>query len=319
MDDTWLNALRSDPPAQFSEGLRARLRAEQAPERPEFHSLRKLLPVAAGLVVVAALFTVPAVRASAASLLARFRVVNFVAVPVEPRRFDALQAPPLDLKNLIGENVQVLQDSAPPVPMASLEQAGAVAGMDVQVPQWLPADAKIIEIAVTGELVVRVIANPARLEEVLEALGIHDLRVPAGLNGKSVTIRVPPVVMVRFEHGGRRTRLLQARSPEVTLPADVDLSALGEIGLRILGLPADDARHFAGVIDWRTTLVLPLPPTAQSFRQVEIAGHRGIAVEHHPDRESRTNSVLWTTGERVLGLTSLQEMEQVLAMANSVR
>ena len=319
MDDTWLNALRSDPPAQFSEGLRDRLRAEPAPDQRELRSLKRLLPVAAGVVVVAALFAVPAVRASAASLLARFRVVNFIAVPVEPMRFEALQAPPLDLKSLIGENVQVLQDPGPPVPVASLEQAGAAAGMEVQLPQWLPADAQVVEMTVTGELEVRVIANPTRLEEVLEALSIRDVRVPAGLNGKSVTIRVPPIVMVRFEHGGRRTRLLQARPPEVILPADVDLAALGEIGLRILGLPADDARHFAGVIDWRTTLVFPLPTTAHSFRQVDIAGHGGVAVEHQPAGQARTNSVLWTSGDRVFGLTSLQEMEQVLAMANSVR
>ena len=319
MNDTWLNALRSDPPAPFSEGLRARLRSEKAPERSDVHLLSKMLPVAAGIVVVAALFAVPAVRASAVSLLARFRVVNFVAVPVEPKRFDALQATPFDVKSLIGENVQVLQDSGPPVAMSSVEQAGAVAGIEVHLPQWLPADAQIVEIAVTGELVVRVIANPTRLEEILEALSIQDVQVPAGLNGKSVTIRVPPVVMVRFEHGGRRTRLSQARSPEVTLPADVDLAALGEIGLRILGLSAADARHFAGAIDWRTTLVLPLPTSSRSFRQVEIAGHRGIAIEHQPAEESRTNSVLWTSGDRVFGLTSLQEMEQVLAMANSVR
>ena len=66
--------------------------------------------------------------------------------------------------------------------------------------------------------------------------------------------------------------------------------------------------------------MVPLPPSARSFRQVEIAGHRGIADRASADRASRARtSVLWSTGDRVFGLTSLQEMEQVLAMANSVR
>jgi hypothetical protein len=319
MDETWLNALKSDPSAQFSDGLRERLAAEHVRERRALGSLLRVLPMAAGVAVVAALFTVPAVRASAASLLARFRVVNFVAVPVEPNRFDALQAKQFDLKSLIGENVQVLQGSDAPVPVASVEQAAALAGMEVQLPQLLPPNTQIVETAVSGELVVRVTANSARLEQVLEALSINDVHVPAGLAGQSVTIQVPPVVMVRFDHGGRRSRLFQAHSPEITLPENVDLAALGEIGLRILGLPVDEARQFAGSIDWRTTLVLPLPPTARSFRQVAIGEHRGVAVEHQPAGQSRTNTVLWTTGDRVFGLTSLQEMEQVLAMANSVR
>ena len=250
MNDTLLNALRSDPPAQFSEGLRARLRSEEAPERPEVHLLSKMLPVAAAIVVVAALFAVPAVRASAASLLALFRVVNFVAVPVEPKRFDALTGDTVRREKPDWRERAGLAGLRPARGHGVRRAGRRRRGYGGAPAAWLPADAQIIEIAVTGELVVRVIANPTRLEEVLEALGIDDVQVPAGLNGKSVTIRVPPVVMVRFEHGGRRTRFLQARSPEVTLPADVDLAALGEIGLRILGLSADDARHFAGAIDW---------------------------------------------------------------------
>jgi hypothetical protein len=125
--------------------------------------------------------------------------------------------------------------------------------------------------------------------------------------------------MVRYEHGNRRTRLFQARAPQVTLPTSVDLATLGEIGLRILGLSPADARQFSQAIDWHTTLLVPVPPGVSSFRQVTIAGRPGILMQHQPPNESPTSVVLWSTTERVFALVSIDGLDQVLAMADSVR
>ena len=125
-------------------------------------------------------------------------------------------------------------------------------------------------------------ANSVRLQQVMDALGINDLTVPPGLDGHVVSARVPPVVMIRYDHGDRRTRLYQARTPQLTLPDSIDVRALGEIGLRILGLAPAEAKQFAQALDWHTTLVLPVPPNASSFRQVNIGGHLGVLIEHQP-------------------------------------
>jgi len=198
-----------------------------------------------------------------------------------------------------------------------VEQAAGAAGYAVQVPGWLPANARIIEIGVSGEGVARVTANATRLEQVMDVLGITDLDVPAGLDGQIVTVRVPRSVVIRYEHDGRRTRFFQAPSPEVSLPATVNLAALGEIGLRILGLPAAEAREFSRIIDWNSTLIVPLPSGVRSMKRVNINGNPGIAVQFTDS--SLTSMVLWSAGGRVFGLISLQEMSQVIEMANSVR
>ena len=94
-----------------------------------------------------------------------------------------------------------------------------------------------------GERVLRVTADSRRLQQVMDALGINDLTVPAGLDGHVVNVRVPPVVMIRYDHqNGRRSRLFQARTPQLTLPSSIDVRALGEIGLRILGLATEQRR-----------------------------------------------------------------------------
>jgi hypothetical protein len=318
MEDAQLHALRHDPPQEFVNRLRGRLDGETVACATRRWPIARFVAPAAAAAGIALLLTVPAVRASAQSFLALFRVAHFVALPVDTHRLDALKAQQLDLRTLIGEHVQVIQDPGPSTPVLSIEQASAAAGYAVKVPGWLPANARIIEMAVTGDGLARVTASASRLQHVMDALGITDLSIPEGLDGQIVTVRAPRIVMIRYEHDGRRTRFFQAPSPEVTMAAGIDLPALGEIGLRILGLSRAEARDFAPVIDWNSTLIVPLPAGGvRSFRQVTIGGNPGIAVEY--EDSSRTNMVLWSNGGRVFGLVSLQEMEQVLEMANSVR
>lgn len=319
MNDAFMNALRQEPSPEFKEHVRRRLRDEDATALAPVRSRRRFALAAAAVVILSALLAVPAVRASASRFLSLFRVANFVAVQVEPGRLDRLEANELEIGKLIGEHVQVLADPGPPIAAASLEQAASTAGMSLALPQWLPNDTRIIETAVMGERVLRINASATRLQQVMDALGITDLTAPPELEGQVVNVRVPPVVMVRYEHGNRRSRLFQARVPQVTLPTSVNLATLGEIGLRILGLSPADARRFAQATDWHSTLLVPIPPGVKSFKRVSINGRPGIVLQHQPPDQSPTSVVLWSTPDRVFALVSIAGLEDVLGMAESVR
>jgi hypothetical protein len=310
--------LRREPSPPFKGQLRERLRAREPVADPHRGWPRRALVATAAVTAAAVLISVPGVRASVAQFVSLFRVVNVVGVPVDSSRLDRLEAEDLQIGSLIGEHVQVLQDPGAPVNVVSFADAAAVAGMTLATPQWLPDNTQVIETAVMGERVVRITADNQRLQQVMDALGIDDLTVPAGLDGQVVNVRVPPVVMIRYEHGNRRTRLFQARTPQLTLPNSIDVRALGEIGLRILGLPPAEAKQFAHAIDWHTTLVVPVPPHASSFRQVDVGGHRGVLIEHQPRNQSPTTTIVWSTPERVFALVSIHGVTQALAMATSV-
>lgn len=321
-EDAWLHALRADPSPLFRTRLRERLRAQEPVSGTRHGWPRHALVAAAAVMVVGVLLSVPGVRASVAQFVSLFRVINVVAVPVDSSRIDRLEAEQLEIGALIGEHVQVVQDPGAPVHVASLADAAAAAGMALATPQWLPDNTQIIEMAVIGERVVRVTADSQRLQQVMDALGINDLTVPAGLDGHVVNVRVPPVVMIRYDHqngNGRRSRLFQARTPQLTLPAGIDVRALGEIGLRIVGLAPAEARQFAEAIDWHTTLVVPVPPNASSFQQVDVGGHRGVLIQHQPRDQSPTSTIVWSTPERVFALVSIQHVAEAMAMATSVR
>jgi hypothetical protein len=348
MNETQLSALRREPSPEFASRLKASLDTDDI-VRPAEHARWPAARIAASIGIVAtagALFTVPAVRASARSFLAKFRVVNFVAIEVDEIRAKALTSQELDLPDLIGEHLQILQEPGPPVPAVSLEQAGAAAGIALRLPTWLPPDVSITDIKVEGPGLLRVTADTTRLERVMDFLGIDDLEVPAGLHGKFADVRVPSIVTVGYKVGrpddsGAYARFRQAQSPEITLPDGVNLPALGEIGLRILGLPADEARQFARTIDWRTTLLVPVPPGVSSFKQVDVNGHPGIAIERWFEVENtgdspgaaailkgegqrvqtrrRESVVLWSADGRVFAFEGNFSTGSFLRMALSVR
>jgi hypothetical protein len=101
----------------------------------------------------------------------------------------------------------------------------------------------------------------------------------------------------------RTLMLMQARAPSVTFPAGVDLAKLGEIALRILGLDRADAYRFAQSVDWRTTLILPVPVDAARLRQVDVQGNQGLLIERREGSKRPGGTLLlWSSGEQVFAL-----------------
>lgn len=266
--------------------------------------------------------TFPSVRASAQAFLDLFRVINFTAVPVDPARVRRLVSEDLGLQQLIGGRVEKLGDPGMAQQFATPELAGAAVGFRVRLPEVVPPGIVMTEIEVKGERALRVTGDPTRLQQLLDTLEIRDLSVPGTLDGQTATLRMPPLVHVTYRDGDAQMDFFQGRSPEVSLPAGVDLPRLGEIGLRILGLERGEAYRLAHAIDWRSTLVVPVPALTTAFRQVDIQGNRGLlmrSVSTSQGNEVASNLLVWTEAGYVYGMTGRVGMAPMLQMANSLR
>ena len=326
MDESLLNEYRREPPREFADRLHARLRAipphTVVRDEPARLTPRALI-AAVLLVAVVSLFTIPAVRASARAFLDLFRVVNFVAIPVEPSRIERLRSQQLDLPHLIGDQITVLTDSGPPVAVASVDAASAAAGMQVRVPTPEPPGSSVRSITVLGARAMRVNANTERLRQLLASLDIDDVDVPADLEGQSATIAVPPVVAIRYERGEREFVVLQSKSPMVSLPPGMDLPRLGTIGLRILGLDAADAQRMASDIDWHSTVLVPVASDASSLKNVQVGNARALAIDAPVRRTSDgrfqgTRRIMWSAEGRVFAVEGNVVMPDLLEVANSL-
>src|SRR5262249_34123101 len=133
VDDRFLTEARREPSAEFARRLRDDL-ARQGPPRafrrpswlsPSRTSVAWISAALAGLVLM---FSIPSVRASAQAFLDLFRVRNFAAVPVDPARLRPFENGTIDLKTLLADDIQTLEEPGAPVPVGDLSAAAAAAG-----------------------------------------------------------------------------------------------------------------------------------------------------------------------------------------------
>jgi len=327
--DDFLTQFREEPRREFADRLFARIERSVERPAPEPWTARlrwkPAFAAAGALAALMVLFSFPAARAAAQDFLDLFRVKRFVAVPVDPARVEQLRAGKFDVQSLLGDNVEELTPRSEPVTVASAREASDATGMPVLVPTYVFNTNEAPEIRVEGEHAARVRADAERLRELLDALGVFDVRVPPALNGAQITVRVPSAVTMRYHRGAAWVATFtQARSPEIDLPPGVDLAELGEVGLRIAGLSAGEAREFAQKIDWHTTLLVPVPANAASFREVDVHGTTGLLIALDSSRagaaggDSPRTIVLWSENGMIYALSSSMHPVDVLEMANSL-
>lgn len=321
MNDDFLYGLRQDPSPEFARRLKGRLREVDIEPRARVLPLwltRFAVP-AASVAAVAFAFTFPSVRAGAQAFLDLFRVSSFVAVAFDPARLRELDSTGLDLPRMLGEQVEVLTEQAPPVSYASPQEAGAAAGIRIYAPTWLPPDLELKSTYVIGESAFRFTASTANLRQLLDAFAIDDVVIPEGIDGQEASVRVPAVVQMNFEAGPRRATLTQSRSPDVSFPAALDLPALAEISLRILGLDRSEAYRIAQTVDWRTTLLVPIPATVASFREVNVQGQPALLIQSTERVQPIQNVLLWSFQDNVYALRGTLRADALLEMAQSLQ
>jgi hypothetical protein len=331
VSDEFLSRLREEPRPAFAAGLEARLREIDVADEARRARTRRRRPVLVGalaLGLAVAALALPPVRAAALGFLDFFRVQRFAGVPVDTERLARLEKSGIDLKALVGDQVEVIEPSEKPQPVESVAVASALAAVDVRAPSTPPEGARLSRIEVARPGAFRVRLDAARLRSIVETLGIEESAVEPAWDGATVEVHAPPVVALHYRRGADEFVLLESRSPEVALPEGVDLAELGALGLRMAGMSAREARLFARRIDWRSTLLVPVPAEGGTFREVEVGGARGLLVSGRPaaragadgaHRRARWRTVvLWADEDRVYAATGPGQGLEVLEMAESV-
>jgi hypothetical protein len=312
MNDQFLHDLRRAPDPAFARRLRLSLdeadeRKVTAPQR-----LRRFLPIAASLAAVSVALAFPGVRAGAQAFLDLFRIDSVVGVSVDARQLRELTSSGLDIEALLGGAIEPLTPPADPVTVAS-----TTAGFDVIEPAWRPVGLELAGGEVLGAQAARMTLDMASLELVLDLLGIDDLTVPQGFDGEDVTVRMPSIVTLDYAGGdGQRVEFVQALSPEIALPDGFDLPAIAEIALRIAGADREQAYELAWTIDWRSTLIMPVPAGDAAFERIDIGGHEGVAVT--PNNAAGA-MLFWADGDHVYALAGTPGLQALVDMAQSAR
>lgn len=332
MDDNFLHDQRREPSPGYARSLREHLRGiELETAGARGFRLHPAFVSALAVALVAAAFMLPAVRVAAQNALDMFRVRSFAAVEIDGDRIQKLKQ--------LGEGAdggplsamfdkQDIQQPAKPVEYPSAQLAASAAGLPgLRTPGSLPDGLKFETAVATGQGSARLTVHADKIQHVLDALGIDDVHVPMAMDGQTITLHMPTSVVQKYTSGEHTLAVIEANSPEVSLPPGADLRQMGEIGLRVLGLDAGEARRLAGTIDWRGTLLVPVPANATSFRTVDVNGHPGLFVRMNPEpatapdghRRRSGTMVMWSEGGRVFAVQGDIGSETVLEVAQSLQ
>lgn len=268
----------------------------------------------------------PSGRGLAQRILSTLRVEK-----VQPLRFDAGsfdENRPLQrvLRQLISDKT-IVTTNEKSQNAATLADASQLAGFSVRLPHSLT---NAPQFTVEGQLAMRATIDRARLQEILDEAGRPDLLLPATIDGETISFHLPRSVQVQYgdcpklvHEAGKSpqafncTFLLEAPSPIVNVPADLNLQQLAEIGLQLQGMSAVQAREFCQTVDWKSTLVLFIPPSVRSFETVTVDGVQGTLLTP-AYRRGPGSVVIWVKGGIIYWLAVPGGSSDALALANSL-
>lgn len=281
---------------------------------------RALVGVLAVLMIVGSLTFAP-VRAWASEFLGIFRVERFVVVNADQERFEELEDV-LSEEDFMGE-FEIIQDPGEPYEVASLAEAAEVVGFEPRTIEG--ADYAAPRIDVMGQGMVNVTPDVEMIRGVFEAMELDPSLIPDNVDGQPFTITLPATVVQTWEREDRQpVTLVQAVSPEVDIPNDVDVEALGEAMLQLFGMTPEEAERLSQTIDWTTTLVMPIPQDLANVQEISVDGVTGLLFtsrwqEQDGDEYHHRNvALLWQHGGVVTVLQGSDD-EQVLDLVNSLR
>lgn len=266
-------------------------------------------------------------RSLAQRFLATLRVERVQPVRLD---FSALdQNRPLqDLLAKMISDKTVLTIDEKPQPAASAGEASQLAGFTLRLPAGLTDTPQL---TVLGEKAFHLTIDRARLQDIFDQAGRPDLLLPATLDGAVVSVRIPRAVRVLYgdcphededqalQSASQRncTLLLEAPSPAVNVPGDLNLQQLAEIGLQLAGMSATQAREICQTIDWKSTLVLPIPRYVTSYSVVEVNGTQGTLI-NQLSRYGNVYALIWVKNGIIYSLVGHGDVSTAVPLANSL-
>jgi hypothetical protein len=328
-------------------GFRAERNAHGASHRSWWNRLftRPWTPAwaVAAVVGVAILVGFSPARTWAGRLLATLRVKRIAVIAIDPESFSrAEQNDPRSYKLLektISDSVVVTTQPGDPQVVSDPSAAAQLAGFRVRT---LKDFAKPLRVQVNGGVAFHMTIDRDRLVSVLDEIGRSDVQIPDAVDGATVSVHIPKTVFSMYgdcksPHARRGrpgendvnevpsdpglssncTLLVQAPSPTVSVPPDLNMSDIAEAALEVAGMGAGEAHALCKSIDWTSTLVIPIPRNAASSRPVFVDGVEGTLIEMQ--REQNRYNLLWTKNGIIYSLNGNGTTNDALALAASLR
>ena len=311
---------------------------------------RPVWGLAAVAVAIAVLLGVGPVRLLAQRVLAMLRVQKIAVVSIDPSTLMSGSEPdsrPYKLINqFFADNVVVTTDPGKPEVVPTVTNAAKLAGYPIRTIGSLGAPQRL---EVHGETAFQMTVDRDRVEALLDEIGRSDIQIPEAANGALVAVHIPKIVFsmygdcpVRHRSGDSNpqssadelaerkmermadtkntncTYLVQAPSPTVSVPPELNMSEIAEAALELVGMSQGEAHSFCQTVDWSSTLVVPVPRNSSSYENVSVDGVEGTLITETLPQGNRY-SLLWIKNGVIHSLMGHGSSSDALTLAASLK
>jgi len=305
--------------------------------------------IAAGVILISAVVGINPVRGWAQRILAMLRVKRIAVVTIDPTTLVGGNAPdsrPYRLINqFIADNVVITMDPGKAAVFTDVAKARQLAGYPVRTIANLGTPQAI---EVNGETAFQMTINRDRVDTLLDEVGRSDIRIPESVNGALIAVHIPKTVVSLYGDCPARTHLagpnasraetmaerkaermaamnttnctyfVQAPSPTVSVPPNLNMSEIAEAALQLAGMSPSEAHSFCQTVDWSSTLVVPIPRNSSTSETVSVDGVEGTLITETLPQGNRY-SLLWIKNGIIHSLGGHGTSADALALASSVR
>jgi hypothetical protein len=315
--------------------------AAQTVSRKETPVFKKIFASTAGraaaiaIVVFALIISIPGAGALADEVLSMFRIEQVTVLPVDFSGLEQLTgngALGNQLSSLISDSTTMTLKPGDPMQVADAAEASLKTGFTVRVPE----DATPSRLSVMNRGAFTFTVDRAKAQALLDEAGRSDLVLPQEIDGATISVNVPASAIVNFNGcpdpatsdssvGTSPSRdhpdcivLAEMPSPTVDAPPSVDVAQLAQIGLEFTGMTSEEAAAFTQTVDWTSTLVVPIPKNAATYKQVPVDGVSGYLIQR-PSNDAPQFVVLWIKDGILYSIGGLgTDSAQAIDMANSL-
>ncbi|MEZ0537104.1 hypothetical protein ACAG39_07585 [Caldicellulosiruptoraceae bacterium PP1] len=164
--------------------------------------------------------------------------------------------------------------------------------------------------------------NVDTVNDLLSTLGAGKL-LPQELNNKTFKVKLNNSIYLNFtktnsDNSQIYFSYMQVKSPELTLPENVDANEIKDVLLSLPFIPENIKTQINAIKDYKHTLPIPVLKDTQTTQEVNVNGQNGILIE---DNKTSDKVLIWVDSDNNIYTINSSNLskEDIINLAYSVK
>jgi hypothetical protein len=277
---------------------------------------KSIVAAACAALVVTTCVTVQPVRAAISSALSIFRVENVKGINLTLEDLQQIQ------QKLSSGQGEISLDKMGSIKIeggerrtSSQDDVKNLTDIDATLPSVLSGTAPNINVVEPASIDFTL--NVKNVNQIMKSYGATKL-LPDNIDGKTFKIDFASQVTMNYRINDNNIRIMQTKSPEITVPEGVNVDEVYNAVVEMPILPKNLQSQLKSIKDWKNTLYIPV--VESEMTEVDINGAKGyMSSEKGNSEETVHSAVIWFNKGVIYTISGRMDNNEILKIARSMR